>query len=94
MSESDVFRFQLFVAGDALHSSQAIANLTALCVDYLPNRHDIDIVDVFRHPADARAARVTATPTLLKLSPPPAVAIVGTLNNTRAVLDALGLGNS
>jgi diguanylate cyclase (GGDEF)-like protein/PAS domain S-box-containing protein len=94
MSASDVFRFQLFVAGDAFHSSQAIANLTALCVDHLPDRHEIEIIDVFRHAADARAAQVTATPTLLKLSPLPAVAIVGTLNDTRAVLEALGLGVS
>jgi circadian clock protein KaiB len=94
MSASDVFRFRLFVAGDALNSSKAIANLTALCVDHLPNRHDIEIVDVFRHPDDASGADVMLTPTLLKVFPLPSVAIVGILNDTVAVLDALGLGAS
>jgi circadian clock protein KaiB len=94
MSASDVFRFRLFVAGDALNSSKAIANLTSLCVDYLPDRHDIEIVDVFRYPDEARGAGVTLTPTLLKVFPPPSVAIVGILNDTAAVLEALGMGDS
>jgi circadian clock protein KaiB len=94
MIVSDIFRFQLFVAGDAFHSSQAIANLTALCVDYLPDRHDIEIVDVFRHPDHASSARVTLTPMLLKLFPLPVIAIVGTLSDTGAVLEALGLDAS
>jgi circadian clock protein KaiB len=91
MSASEVFRFRLFVAGDSLNSSKAIANLTALCVDYLSDRHDIEVVDVFRHPDDASAADVTLTPTLLKVFPLPPVAIVGNLHDTAAVLDALGL---
>jgi circadian clock protein KaiB len=85
------FRFQLYVAGDAQNSVQAIANLAALCRAYLPNRHEIEIVDVFREPRRALAEAIFMTPTLLKLSPAPVRRIVGTLSQTHVVLEALGL---
>ncbi|HTA66372.1 MAG TPA: circadian clock KaiB family protein [Xanthomonadaceae bacterium] len=85
------FRFQLFVAGDAQNSVQAIANLTALCRTYLPNQHEIRIVDVFQEPKRALAEGIFMTPTLLKVSPLPVRRIVGTLSHTQVVLQALGL---
>ena len=84
-------RFRLFVAGNSLNSSQAVANLRALCLARLPGRHLIDIVDVFAEPQRALADSVFVTPTLLKLGPPPARRIVGNLAQTPLVLAALGL---
>lgn len=86
-----MFRFRLYVAGDALNSVQAIANLTALCRAHLPDRHQIDVVDVFRDPTRALADGILMTPTLVKLAPFPARRIVGTLSQTQPVLQALGL---
>jgi circadian clock protein KaiB len=86
-----MFRFRLFVAGDAMNSTQAIANLTALCRAYLPDRHAIEIVNVFREPKRALADGVFMTPTLVRLAPPPELRIVGTLSQTQPVLRALGL---
>ena len=85
------FKFQLYVAGDAQNSVQAIANLTALCRAYLPGRHEIEIVDVFQEPRRALTEGVFMTPTLIKLSPPPVRRIVGALTHTEVVLQALGL---
>ena len=50
-----MFKFQLFVAGDTPNSVEALGNLTRLCDEYLPGRHEIDVVDVFREPARALA---------------------------------------
>jgi circadian clock protein KaiB len=91
MSRRSLFRFRLYVAGDALNSAQALANLTALCRVYLPNRHKIEIVDVFREPKRALADGILMTPTLVKLAPSPVRRIVGTLGQTQPVLQALGL---
>jgi circadian clock protein KaiB len=91
MATRPVFRFRLYVAGDALNSSQAFANLLALCKERLPRRHVIEVVDVFRAPARALADGIIMTPTLLKLAPAPQRRIVGTLGRTRSVLVALGL---
>jgi circadian clock protein KaiB len=86
-----MFKFQLYVAGDALNSVQAVANLTALCRAHLPDRHEIEVVDVFRDPTRALADGILMTPTLVKLAPSPTRRIVGTLSQTQPVLQALGL---
>jgi circadian clock protein KaiB len=86
------FVFRLYVAGDALNSALALSNLKALCREHLPERHTIEIVDVFKHPQRALTEGIYLTPTLVKLAPAPARRIVGTLTQTRTVLLALGLG--
>jgi circadian clock protein KaiB len=86
-----MFKFRLYVAGDTQNSAQAVANLTALCRARLPDRHHIEVVDVFREPKRALADGILMTPTLVKLSPSPVRRIVGTLSQTQPVLVALGL---
>jgi circadian clock protein KaiB len=89
-----MFKFRLYVAGDAPNSAQARANLDVLCRAYLPDWHDIEIVDVLREPKRALGDRILMTPTLVKLSPSPVQRIVGTLSQTQPVLQALGLETS
>jgi circadian clock protein KaiB len=91
MSRLPMFKFRLYVAGDAHNSAQAIGNLQALCRHSLPHRHEIEIVDVFREPARALAEGVFLTPTLVKLAPAPLRRIIGTLSDTQTVLRSLGL---
>jgi circadian clock protein KaiB len=91
MSRRARFRFRLYVAGDAPNSAQALANLTALCRAHLPDRHEIEIVDVFREPKRALADGIFMTPTLVKLAPSPVRSVVGTLSRMPPVLQALGL---
>jgi circadian clock protein KaiB len=91
VSQRKIFKFRLYVAADSLNSVQAIANLGALCREYLPGRHEVEIVDVFREPRRALDEDIRMTPTLLKVSPSPARRIVGTLSQTQRVLDTLGL---
>jgi len=91
MSRHAKFKFRLYVAGDALNSAQALANLSALCLAHLPDRHEIEVVDVFREPKRALADGIFMTPTLVKLAPSPARRIVGTLSQLQPVLRALGL---
>ena len=91
MSRRAMVRLRLYVAGEAQNSGLAVANLTALCREYLPERHQIEVVDVFREPKRALAESIFMTPTLVKLAPSPALRIVGTLSQTQTVLQALGL---
>jgi circadian clock protein KaiB len=91
MSRRGIFKFRIYIAGDALNSAQALANLDALCRTHLPNRHEVEIIDVFRKPRLAMADGIFMTPTLVKISPSPTRRIVGTLSQTQPVLQALGL---
>ena len=86
------FNFRLYIAGNTQNSAQARANLTAICRDHLSGIHKIEIVDVLKEPQRALADGIFMTPTLVKLGPAPARKIVGTLNRTETVLQALGLG--
>jgi circadian clock protein KaiB len=91
MSRTVKFKFRLYVAGNAPNSINAIANLNALCRTHLANRHEIEVVDVFKEPKRALADGVFMTPALLKLAPSPVRTIVGSLSQAQPVLDALGL---
>ena len=89
-----IFVFRLYVAGDAPNSREAIANLTKLCEAHLPDRHEIEIVDVFLDPKRALTEAIFMTPTLVSVSPFPGRRIVGTLSNTEPILQILGLGSA
>jgi circadian clock protein KaiB len=91
MSDAEVFKFRLYVADHTLNSRQAVANLHAICDRYLPGRHEIELVDVFKDPDRAMEDRILMTPTLVKLAPEPVERIVGSLSRTDVVLQALGL---
>ena len=91
MTDRRMFRFRLYVADDTLNSGQAIANLRAICNRFLPGRHHIELVYVFKEPDRAMEDRIFLTPTLVKLAPGPIKRIVGTLSQTDLVLQVLGL---
>jgi circadian clock protein KaiB len=91
MSQPALYRFRIYVAGDAQNSVEALGNLHEICARLLPDRHEIEVVDVFQEPKRALADGVFMTPALVKLSPAPSRKIIGTLSQTKTVLLALGL---
>ena len=91
MSKRAVFKLRLYIAEGTQNSARAVANLSALCLRYLPNRHEIEVVDVLRQPDRALADGILMTPTLVKLAPSPVQQVVGTLSQTEIVLRALSL---
>lgn len=86
------FKFRLYVAGESQNSVRALANLTAICKEHLPNRYHIEVVDVFKAPQRALDDGVFLTPTVVKLAPLPARTIVGCLSDRETVLDTFGVG--
>jgi circadian clock protein KaiB len=91
MSRPELFMFRLFVAGEAANSSLALNNLRTICQASVPDRFEIEVVDVFREPRRALADSVFMTPTVIKLAPTPQRRIVGTLTHADLVLRAFGL---
>jgi circadian clock protein KaiB len=89
---SDAFAFRLYVTGNSPNSLQAITNLTKLCEAHLPDRYEIEIVDVLLDPRRALDEAIFLTPTLVSDSPHPGHRIVGTLSHTEPILQILGLG--
>jgi circadian clock protein KaiB len=84
-------KMRLYVAGGAPNSIRAIANLAAICKDYLQSNFKLEIIDVLQFPLRALADGILVTPHLAKLSPAPAAKVVGNLSDRASVLTALGI---
>jgi circadian clock protein KaiB len=82
---------RLYIVGSAPNSVQAIANLEAICQEYLKDGYKLEVVDILEHPRRALAEGVLVTPSLDKLSPRPTANVVGNLSDKNKVLLALGL---
>jgi circadian clock protein KaiB len=82
---------RLYVAGASPRAEEAKFNLKRICAGLGTDEHRIDIVDVFRDPERMQADSIIATPTLIRLSPKPAIRILGTLSDSVRVQRALGL---
>ena len=90
--EPDRFLLRLFIAGTSSRSQRTITNLRDVCTAHLAGRFDLEIVDIYQHPASAEADQIVAAPTLLKLRPLPVRRIIGDLSDVARVLRGLGLG--
>ena len=82
---------RLYIANNAPNSVRAVANLAAICKEYLEDKFKLEIIDVLEHPLRALADGILVTPSLAKLSPLPAAKIVGNLGEKSNVLRALGV---
>lgn len=90
-SQSQHYKFRLYIVGGTENAFRAVANLTTLCREHLPDRHEIEIVDVLREPRRALDDGIFMTPALHQLKPLPAQKIIGTLSQTGDVMATLGL---
>ena len=82
---------RLYVANSAPNSLLAIANLAAICKEFLSDNFKLEIVDVLKEPLRALADGILVTPSLNKISPSPAAKIVGNLSDKSGVVRALGI---
>ena len=81
----------LYIADSAPNSARAVANLEAICKKHLKDNFRLEIIDVLEYPLRALADGILVTPSLAKVSPLPAVKIVGNLSDKESVLRALGI---
>ena len=88
------FVLRLFVTGNTVRSSQAVANVRALCEEYLPGRYDLEVVDIYQQPKEAAKDQIIAAPTLIKELPAPVKRLIGDLSNRDKVLVGLNLAEA
>jgi circadian clock protein KaiB len=82
---------RLYVAGLTPRSRTAIENITNICEEYLHDRYDLEVIDVFKRPVLAREEQIIATPTLVKKLPAPLRRFIGDLSARDKVLIGLDL---
>ena len=81
--------FRLFVTGATDKSARAIENIRKLCEEYLKGRYELEIVDIYQHPEQARGEQVIAAPTLIKKLPLPIRRYIGDLSDAEKILVSL-----
>jgi circadian clock protein KaiB len=85
------FVLRLYVTGSTPRSTRAVANLRQLCEQHLPDRYELEVVDVYQQPELAAREQLVAVPTLIKRLPLPLRRLVGDLSNRQRVLAGLDL---
>jgi circadian clock protein KaiB len=80
---------RLYVTGSTPRSTRAVQNIRALCEEHLNGRYDLQVIDIYQQPLNAREEQIIAAPTLIKQLPSPLRKLVGDLSNTEKVLAGL-----
>ena len=92
-SDDRHYSLRLYVTGTTTRSTQAVANIRALCEEYLPGRYDLEVIDIYQQPTQAADQQIIAAPTLIKTLPEPPRRLIGDLSNRDRVLVGLDLGD-
>ena len=85
---------RLYVSGSTVKSARAVVNIKRICEQYLEDRYDLEVIDVYQQPDLARGDQIVEVPTLIRLFPLPLRRLVGDLSNTEKVLLGMDLSES
>jgi len=85
------YRLRLFVTGASPNSARAIANLKNICDEYLREKHELEIIDVYQQPLIAQSEQIIALPLLIKKAPGIERRLIGDMSDKEKVLRGLGL---
>jgi circadian clock protein KaiB len=85
----DIYVMRLFVTGASPNSTRAISNLKKICEEYLKDRYELEIIDVYQQPSIAIDEQVIALPMLIKKSPGMERKLIGDMSDKPKVLKGL-----
>lgn len=91
--EHGIYQLRLFVTGASPNSTRAILNLKEICEEYLKDRYEMEIIDIYQQPLMAQEEQIIAVPMLIKKSPGAERRLIGDMSNKEKVLRGLGLIN-
>jgi circadian clock protein KaiB len=82
---------RLYIAGTSIRSTRAIQNARKMCDEHLSGRYQLEVIDIFQHPALAKDHQILAVPTLIRALPIPLRRFIGDLSDQDVVLVGLDL---
>ena len=88
-----MYVIRLYVIGQTPKAKKAIADLRAVLDDEIKTQGDysLEVVDVLENPELAANDKILATPTAIKLLPPPIAKIIGDFSDKQKVLVGLDI---
>jgi len=84
-------KFKLYVIGETPRSAKAIDNLRRFLEGDFKGAYSLEVADLLKDPAAGDEDKVLATPTAIKVSPPPERRILGDFSDKTRVFLGLGL---
>ncbi|MGH9736286.1 MAG: circadian clock KaiB family protein [Candidatus Acidiferrales bacterium] len=82
---------RLYITGSTPRAKSAVIKVKKFCEEHLKDHYELDVIDIYQQPAQAREAQIIAAPTLVKKLPEPSRKLVGDFSNSSRVIIALGL---
>jgi circadian clock protein KaiB len=89
VSSGEKYILRLFVTGILPNSARAVVNIKAICEQYLKDRYELEIIDIYQQPALALTEEIIAIPVLIKKFPLPEERMIGDLSDIDNVLKGL-----
>lgn len=89
--KTDHYVLRLYVAGNNPHSQIAIENVKTICDEYLKERYELEVIDIYLDQTKNPVDLVLAAPTLIKKLPLPLRRIIGDMTRKDRVLVGLDL---
>jgi circadian clock protein KaiB len=91
VSGTEHYLLRLYVAGDSLRSRHAIENIRRICDEFLHDRCEVEVIDIYTTRTVVPEDMIVAAPTLIRRLPLPLRQVIGDLSERERVLVALEL---
>jgi len=93
LRQQDTRRYvlRLYITGSTPKSQRAVENVKKICEEYLRDRYDLEVIDIYQKKVLDKDEQIIAVPTLIKELPAPLRRIIGDLSNKERVLLGLDL---
>ncbi len=88
---TEPFVLRLYVAGNSPRSQRAVENVRKICDEYLGDRCELEIIDIYQDPDAIAGDHVIAAPTLIRQLPLPVRRVIGDMTEREKVLVGLDL---
>ena len=82
---------KLYVTGVTPRSQAALKNIKKILSEAYKGAYSLKVIDVVKHPKLAEDDKILATPTLIKILPPPVARVIGDLSGREKILLGLDL---
>ena len=83
---------KLYIVSTTPNSLRAVANVRALCEEYLQDRFELEVIDISTKPELARKEQLIGAPTLVKLLPLPLRRFIGDMSKKERLIAGLEIG--
>lgn len=85
------FILRLYVTGMTEKSIRAIENVRKICDEHLKGRCELEVIDIYQQPDQAKNEQLFAAPTLIKKLPLPLRKFIGDMSDKERILVGLNI---